>query len=70
VGGVPLAAGQLVVHASNQSTSPTGTGQFVFNTGTSILLWDADGSGGATGIKIAKLQGVTTLSTGDFDIIA
>ncbi|MBX9701743.1 MAG: hypothetical protein K2X74_20075, partial [Acetobacteraceae bacterium] len=70
IGGVGLAAGQLVVHASNSATAPAGTGQFIFNTAKSLLLWDVDGTGAAGAVKIAKLSGVTTLATSDFDIIA
>lgn len=69
-GGVPLAAGQLVVQASNAATAPAGTGQFIFNTAKSLLLWDVDGTGAAAAVKIAKLSGVATLATSDFDIIA
>lgn len=66
----PLPAGRLVVHASGAATAPAGQGQFVFNTGTSMLLWDADGSGGAAATKVARLTGVTGLSTDDFLLIA
>lgn len=70
VGGAPLAAGQLVVHTSNDATAPAGTGQFIFNTAKSLLLWDVDGTGAASAQKIAKLSGLATLATSDFDIIA
>ncbi len=70
IGGVGLGAGQLVVQASNGATAPAGTGQFIFNTAKSLLLWDVDGTGAAAAVKIAKLSGVATLSTSDVDIIA
>ncbi len=68
--GAALAAGQLVVQAGSKATSATGVGQFIFNTDKSLLLWDADGSGGAKEVKIAKFGGVASLATSDFEIIA
>jgi hypothetical protein len=70
VAGAPLAAGQLVVHASNQATAPSGTGQFVFNTTSSLLLWDADGAGAGAAVRLARLVGVTSAATTDFDVTA
>jgi Ca2+-binding RTX toxin-like protein len=65
-----LAPGRLVVHASNSATSAAGTGQFVFNSATSTLLWDADGRGEAGAQYLAVLVGVATLATTDFFIVA
>ncbi len=67
---VELTAGQLVVKAGNAATAPSGTGQFVFNTTNSTLLWDADGAGGADGVAIATLSGVLSLATTDIVVIA
>lgn len=68
--GVALTAGQLVVKATNAATAPAGTGQFVFNTTSSTLLWDADGAGGAAGIAVATLTGVLGLATTDIMVVA
>jgi Ca2+-binding RTX toxin-like protein len=70
VAGAAVAAGQLAVRASNGATAPAGVGQFVFNTASSTLLWDADGAGGAAGTKIAVLTGVLALTTADFQLVA
>lgn len=70
VGGAALGAGQLVVQAANAATAPPGTGQFVFNSATSRLFWDADGAGGAAGVLVAVLSGVTGLATTDIVVVA
>ena len=68
--GVALTAGQLVVKASNGATAPAGTGQFIYNTTSQTLLWDADGAGGLGAVAIATLTGVATLATTDIVVIA
>lgn len=68
--GVALTAGQLVVQATNGTTAPAGTGQFVFNTTSQTLLWDADGAGGVSGTAIAVLTGVAGLAVTDIQVIA
>ncbi len=65
----PLTADQLVAHASNQATAPAGTGQFVLNATTSLLLWDEDGSGGVAALRLAKLTGVASLTTTNFEVV-
>jgi Ca2+-binding RTX toxin-like protein len=70
VAGVPLAAGQLVVHAASTATAAAGTGQFIFNRATSVLLWDADGAGGGAAVALARLVGVNSLATTDLEVIA
>ena len=67
-GALPL--DRLVVHASDAATSAPGVGQFVFNTATSTLLWDADGSGAGGPQGVAVLVGIGTLAAADFNIIA
>ena len=59
-----------MVQAGSKATSPAGVGQFIFNTDKSLLLWDADGAGGAKEVKIAKFPGLTSLAVTDFDVIA
>jgi len=62
VGGAALAANRLVIGASaNQAF-----GQFIFNSGTRILSWDADGTGGGAAVTVANLGSATTLTTSDF----
>lgn len=70
VAGAALSAAQLVVKAGNAATAPAGSGQFVFNTTSATLLWDADGAGGVGLTKIAVLTGVLALTTADFQIVA
>lgn len=58
-----------MAHASNQATAPAGTGQFVLNATTSLLLWDEDGSGGVAALRLANLTGVASLTTTDFEVV-
>jgi DNA-binding beta-propeller fold protein YncE len=70
--------GQLGLHNSYFATisgktvqgAASGHGQFVFNTGTRTLLWDADGAGtGLSGIALATFNSGTLLSAERFKII-
>jgi hypothetical protein len=49
-------------------------GQFLYNTATGQLAWDADGTGVGAAVNICRLlnRGVAvgTLAVGDFDIVA
>jgi hypothetical protein len=45
-----------------------GHGQFLYNTTTGSLMWDADGSGAVTGIALAKLQTGAVVTAGNFAI--
>jgi Calx-beta domain-containing protein/hemolysin type calcium-binding protein len=45
-----------------------GHGQFLYNTTTRSLMWDADGSGAVTGIALAKLQTGAVVAAGNFAI--
>jgi Ca2+-binding RTX toxin-like protein len=40
--------------------------RFVFSTGSSILFFDADGSGGGAAVAIVTLTGITSLGVNDF----
>jgi len=68
--GIDIAAtGRFVANKTGNATSPAGTGQFVFETDTDILRWDADGRGGATGVVIATLAGPNPTAA-DFIVVA
>src|SRR4051794_35553390 len=45
-----------------------GHGQFLYNTTTSSVMWDPDGSGAATGIALATLQTGAVVVAGNFAI--
>lgn len=65
IGGA-LAADRLVIGTSaNQAF-----GQFIFDSSTSILYWDADGTGSATKVAMLAVSNISMLSTSDFLINA
>ena len=66
--GNSLDPSRLVV-GSAPAAQVAGQGTFLFSTTTGALLWDADGSGGAAATQVATLQGVTSLSASDFEVI-
>jgi hypothetical protein len=45
-----------------------GHGQFLYNTTTRMVMWDADGSGPGAGIALAKLQTGAVVTDGNFEI--
>src|SRR5690242_15757971 len=45
-----------------------GHGQFLYNPSTTLLTWDPDGSGAATGITLAKLQAGGVVAASNFAI--
>jgi hypothetical protein len=67
-----LAANRLVVAAAPVANQAFG--QFLYNTTTGQLSWDADGTGAGAAVQIARLLNggvaVGTLAVGDFDIVA
>jgi Ca2+-binding RTX toxin-like protein len=67
-GGLPssgaLAAGQFV----NGTAATAATGQFLWNSLTSTLAWDADGTGATAPVTIVTLSGVTTLTAADIHL--
>ncbi len=63
--GFPLVPGRFVSGTTDQATSGAGTGQFVFNTTTSTLSWDADGLGGVGSVAFAVFAPGTSLSASD-----
>jgi len=54
------------------SNAPVATGDgavFLFNQTTGELRWDSDGGGDASALRIARLAGVTSLSSSDFLLV-
>jgi hypothetical protein len=45
-----------------------GHGQFLYNTNTRSVMWDADGSGAVTGVPLATLQTGAVVTAGSFAI--
>ena len=74
-GGLPAGAlaGNRLVVAANPAANQA-FGQFLYNTATGQLRWDADGTGAGAAVNIAKLfnEGVvvTSLNAADFEILA
>ncbi|HEV7268027.1 MAG TPA: calcium-binding protein [Falsiroseomonas sp.] len=69
-----LVAGALdpanfVAHASNAATSAGGTPQFIHNTSSGVLSFDADGASGAAALRLAVLTGAPTLAETDFFLV-
>jgi Ca2+-binding RTX toxin-like protein len=60
-----LSAASFVAHASNATTAPGGTPQFIYNTSTGVLRFDADGVGGLGSVAIVVFTGLPTLSAAD-----
>ncbi len=57
--------------ASGGATGASAPDQFVFDKATKVLYFDADGAGGADGIAIVTLLGVTAdLTAGNFSVVA
>jgi Ca2+-binding RTX toxin-like protein len=67
VAGNPLLSSQIRLGAG-VTTANTSAQRFLFNSTNGNLYFDADGVGGVGAVQIAKLEGVTGLSYGDFQI--
>jgi serralysin len=56
------------------SAAPTANtnahGQFLYNTSTGALSWDADGSGAGQAVQIASLTGTPAVNLSHFELIA
>jgi Ca2+-binding RTX toxin-like protein len=65
--GNPLLSSQIRLGAGVSSANNSAQ-RFLFNTSNGNLYFDADGIGGVGAVQIAKLEGGTGLSTGDFQI--
>jgi Ca2+-binding RTX toxin-like protein len=75
IGAAPFGAGlvpgaldpsRLVAGGNPVATAP---GQFLYNTKTGALRWDADGPGGGSAQIVATLRGAVGLSAADFIIV-
>jgi len=61
----------VIASADPIATSNPGRGQFVFETDTKILWWDADGAGGNAAVAIATLPAsLTSFAITDFQLVA
>ncbi len=72
--GQGLIGGQLASSYFAQISSGTqgtvaGHGQFLYNTSSGTLMWDADGSGALQGVSISTFSGSVALSAGVFDVV-
>jgi Ca2+-binding RTX toxin-like protein len=64
-----LSAANFVAHASNATTSGAGVPQFIYNTTTGALFFDADGAGGADAVRLVNLGGAPGLAASDFVLV-
>ncbi len=60
---------ETLVVTNGTAASGNGQPQFVFNTATKVLSWDADGLAGGL-VAVAKLTGVASLSVSSFSIVS
>jgi hypothetical protein len=72
--GIGLPAGALsdatyLVVNANPSASNPGHGQFLYNTATDILSWDADGDSGTAATAIGQFGSSVTLKLADFVLV-
>lgn len=62
----------VIAGSSNKQGTVAGHGQFLYNTTTSTLMWDADGSGAGQGVAVATFAAVNsvpvTLGAGDIEV--
>jgi len=63
-----LATANFVANAAGVVTGAAA--QFVYDTDSGALFWDRDGSGAATAVQIALLNGAPTLEATDFVVVA
>ena len=73
--GAGLTVNQYLSEAGNANRFVAGTaataaiGQFLWNSATSTLSWDADGTGGGAAVQLVTLTGITSLTAGDVLIL-
>jgi hypothetical protein len=66
-----LAAGALAVNRLVNGTVATETfGQFLYNSATGQLAWDADGTGAGVAVLLATLSGAPAITAADFTVVA
>ncbi len=44
------------------------TGQFLYDTSTGVLSWDADGTGSGSAVTVARLSGIPSIFNGDITV--
>jgi Ca2+-binding RTX toxin-like protein len=73
--GAGLAINQYLSDSGNAGRFVAGTaataniGQFLWNSATSTLSWDADGTGAGAAVQLVTLTGVSTLTAGDILVL-
>lgn len=65
--GSTLSAGQFEAEAA--PVADGADGQFLYETATGALSWDADGNGSDGPVQLATLNGAPPLSASDFDLV-
>ncbi|MDZ4761724.1 MAG: Ig-like domain-containing protein [Alphaproteobacteria bacterium] len=68
-----LAAGPLPGSSLVSGAAPAATlasGQFLYNTGSGQLSWDADGTGGGAAVLLAALSGAPAITSADIGVVA
>lgn len=53
----------------NGTAATAAVSTFIFNAATHVLSWDEDGTGGIAAIDGAVLQGVTSLTAANFELM-
>ena len=59
-----------LVTSSAPTANTNAHGQFLYNTSTGALSWDADGSGAGQAVQIATLTGAPALNLSHFELLA
>lgn len=68
-GGGLAAGGSVTLVAGTAPSAAGGAGQFLYDTGSGNLFWDADGDGAAAALLLATLHGAPSLAQDDFLIV-
>ncbi len=63
-------AGKFVANTSGAATSPSGVGQFIYETDVGTLWWDPNGGSTAGRVSIATLSGLPAVTGSDLIVIA
>ena len=70
VADVALAAERFASNLTGRATSADGIGQFIFETDTARLWWDADGNGAGIGVILVQLTAGAAMLAADIAVIA
>ena len=68
-GGLPASGALDAAHFVNGAAANAAHAQFLWDSATSTLFWDSDGTGAAAPVKIATLTGVTTLAASSIVLV-